>query len=79
MMALGDARAFRTLAEADGGTALNEFAAAFALRSVGETDVMIEALSSEAIRQWRLADATFWQRVRFRARHLRATSPAKGA
>lgn len=72
MMAASDVRAFRTPVEADRGAALDEYAAAFALRSVGETDALIEALSSEAIRQWRLADATFWQRVRFRARRLRA-------
>lgn len=78
MIALGDARAFRTPAGADCSAALDEFAAAFALRSVGETEEMIEALSGEAIQQWRLADATFWQRVRFRARHLRAMSSENG-
>ena len=70
--AISNMPALRVPAEADRGAALDEFAAAFALRSVADTDILIEALSSEAIRQWRLADATFWQRVRFRARRLRA-------
>jgi hypothetical protein len=65
-------RALHIPAGADQDAALAEFAAAFALRSVADTDVLIDALSREAIRQWRLADATFWQRVRFRARRLRA-------
>lgn len=71
-----DLASIRTPAEADQGAALDELAAAFALRSVGEADQLIEALSSEAIRQWRLNDAMFWQRVKFRARRLRACTPA---
>ena len=79
MGSVRDLRSIRMPADADRDAALDEFAAAFALRGIDETDVMIEALSSEAIRQWRLNDATFWQRVRFRARRMRAVSSPAGA
>jgi hypothetical protein len=68
-------RMLRVPTEADQGAALDEFAAAFAERSVAETEVLIGALSNAAIAQWRLTDAMFWQRVRFRARRIRAGAP----
>lgn len=51
---------------------LEELAAAFALRPAAEAEELIESFCAEAIGQWRLQDATFWQRVKFRARMLRA-------
>lgn len=51
---------------------LDELAASFALRPVDEAEELIESFCAEAVRQWRLQDATFWQRVKFRARMLRA-------
>ena len=70
-----DLRLIRTPAEADQAAALDGLAAAFAVRSAAEADAVIEALSAEAIRLWRLNDAMFWQRVKFRARRLRAGAP----
>lgn len=51
---------------------LDELAAAFALRPAVEAEELIESFCADAVRQWRLHDATFWQRVKFRARMLRA-------
>lgn len=51
---------------------LDELAAAFALRPAVEAEAVIESFCAEAVRQWRLHDATFWQRVKFRARMMRA-------
>lgn len=35
---------------------------------------LIEAYAVAAVAQWRIADATFWQRVKFRSRLLRAVA-----
>lgn len=51
---------------------LNTVAATFARRGAEEAEATIAALAAEAIRTWRLDEATFWQRVKFRARMLRA-------
>lgn len=67
--------AMSTPAEADQAAALEELAASFALRDRAESEELIESFCCEAIRQWRLKDATFWQRVKFRARMLRAMTP----
>lgn len=45
----------------------------FAAIPAGEAERLIEAYVVQAISQWRVADATFWQRVKFRARLIRAT------
>lgn len=63
-------QSMRTPPEADQLAALEELAASFALRDRQESEELIES-----IRQWRLKDATFWQRVKFRARMLRAMTP----
>lgn len=68
-------QSMRTPAEADQVAALEELAASFALRDRAESEELIESFCCEAIRQWRLKDATFWQRVKFRARMLRAMTP----
>ncbi|MCU6454240.1 hypothetical protein LPN01_09130 [Sphingomonas sp. A2-49] len=38
-----------------------------------EADAAIDAHVATAIREWRVADATLWQRVRFRSRMIRST------
>ena len=68
-------QSMRTPPEADQVAALEELAASFALRDRQESEELIESFCCEAIRQWRLKDATFWQRVKFRARMLRAMTP----
>ncbi|MEH3159835.1 MAG: hypothetical protein PGN08_13435 [Sphingomonas taxi] len=35
-------------------------------------EALIDQQAALAIREWRLADATFWQRVRYRSRLLRS-------
>lgn len=47
-------------------------AARFAGLATPEAEALIERYVEEAIAQWRVEDATFWQRVKFRARLLRA-------
>lgn len=51
---------------------LDATAARFARREAGDAEAAIAALAAAAIRHWRLDEATFWQRVKFRARMLRA-------
>ena len=46
----------------------------FAAMPAGEAERLIEAYVVQAVSQWRVADATFWQRVKFRARLIRATA-----
>lgn len=58
---------------ADHGPCVEEFALALALHDAAAGELLIEMLVGEAIRQWRLDDATFWQRVKFKARMIRAT------
>ena len=61
---------------ADHGLCVEEFALALALYDAATGEVLIETLVAEAIRHWRLDDATFWQRVKFKARMMRATRRA---
>jgi len=37
------------------------------------SDALLDLLSGDAIKERRLQDATFWQRVKFRSRMLRAS------
>ncbi|KQS03810.1 hypothetical protein ASG11_05765 [Sphingomonas sp. Leaf357] len=71
--------AMRTPALHEQAAALDQFAASFALNDQVESELLITAFCTEAIRQWRLNDATFWQRVKFRARLLRAITPDSGS
>lgn len=64
--------AMRTPALHEQAAALEQLAASFALNDQAESEILIASFCTEAIRQWRLNDATFWQRVKFRARLLRA-------
>lgn len=70
--------AMRTPALHEQAAALEQLAASFALNDQTESETLITAFCTEAIRQWRLNDATFWQRVKFRARLLRAIMPDPG-
>lgn len=70
--------AMRTPAPHEQAAALADLAASFALNDQVESEILIASFCTEAIRQWRLNDATFWQRVKFRARLLRAITPDPG-
>lgn len=48
------------------------FGADFARQPAHNADALLELLIEQALGQWRPADATFWQRVKFRSHLLRA-------
>lgn len=56
----------------DHGPCVEELAREFAKQDPATSEALIETLATQAIRQWRLDDATFWQRVKFQARMIRA-------
>ncbi len=56
----------------DHGPCVEELAREFAKQDATTSEALIETLATQAIRQWRLDDATFWQRVKFQARMIRA-------
>lgn len=56
----------------DHGPCVEELAREFARQDAATSEALIETLATQAIRQWRLDDATFWQRVKFNARMIRA-------
>lgn len=60
---------------ADHGTNVAELAREFARQDPVTSEALIASLVTQAIQQWRLDDATFWQRVKFQARLIRATTP----
>ena len=64
----------RAPAIAPGGGNLVAMSERFAALDVAEAERLIDAYVVQAVSQWRVADATFWQRVKFRARLLRATA-----
>lgn len=53
--------------------ALEADAQRYALMERQEAERLIDAEVTVAIRAWRVADATFWQRVRYRSRMIRVT------
>ena len=55
--------------------ALEDAAAHYARLDPVEAEAVIDALVSGAIAAWRLEDATYWQRVKFRARMIRKMRP----
>ena len=61
------------------GVNLEPMAARFAAMPAGEAEGLIDAYVAQAVAQWRVADATFWQRVKFRARLIRATLRGRDA
>lgn len=52
---------------------LEAAAVRFAAMDRLEADAVIDAHVAVAIREWRIADATLWQRVKFRSRMVRST------
>jgi hypothetical protein len=60
----------------DHGPCVEELAREFAKQDAATSEALIETLATQAIRQWRLDDATFWQRVKFQARMIRARQGA---
>jgi hypothetical protein len=61
----------------DHGANVGDLAREFAQQDAVTSEALIASLVTQAIQQWRLDDATFWQRVKFQARLIRAT-PASG-
>jgi hypothetical protein len=59
------------------GERLDEISGEFALEPAETSDALLDLLTGDAIRERRLQDATFLQRVKFRSRMLRAL--ARGA
>lgn len=58
---------------ADHGHCVEDLAIEFARQDAKTSEALIESLVTQAIRSWRLDDATFWQRVKYQARLIRAT------
>ena len=56
---------------------LEEVATAYAAEPLASSEEELDSLTSEAIAELRLQDATFWQRVKFRARMIRATEQGR--
>jgi len=52
----------------------DEISSEFASGDAEASDAMLDLLTGDAIKEWRLQDATFWQRVKFRSRMLRAAA-----
>ena len=44
---------------------LEEISGEFARDNAEASDALLDLLTEDAIREWRLLDATFWQRVKF--------------
>ena len=59
---------------ADHGANVEDVAREFARQDAVTSEALIASLVTQAIQQWRLDDATFWQRVKFHARLIRATT-----
>jgi hypothetical protein len=51
----------------------DEICGEFAGEDEEESDALLDLLTGDAIKERRLQDATFWQRVKFRSRMLRAS------
>jgi hypothetical protein len=47
---------------------------AYARESQASSDALLDSLTDAAIRALKLQDATFWQRVKFRSRMIRAAA-----
>ena len=50
----------------------DEISGEFAGGDAETSDAMLDQLTGDAIKERRMQDATFWQRVKFRSRMLRA-------
>ncbi len=74
--AFGDepGRALRAPPIASGDRDLDPMGHRFAQMTAGEAETLIDAYVVQAISEWRVTDATFWQRVKLRSRMIRATA-----
>ena len=63
-------RAYTTQEQRD---RFDEISAEFAAEDPEASDALLDLLTGDAIKERRLQDATFWQRVKFRSRMLRAS------
>lgn len=57
---------------------LEEISREYAAAPAHISDAALDSLTDEAISQWRLQDGTFWQRVKFRSRMIRALNEGSG-
>lgn len=55
-------------------TGLENWSRRFAGRDAESSEREIDSITADALEQWRLDDAIFWQRVKLRARRLRAVA-----
>jgi hypothetical protein len=53
---------------------LEEISRLYALESEAVSDAQLDSLTDAAIKARKLQDATFWQRVKFRSRMIRAAA-----
>ena len=53
---------------------LEEVSRLYALETEARSDAQLDSLTSVAIKDRKLQDATFWQRVKFRSRMIRAAA-----
>lgn len=77
--AMGDGpeRALQAPPIAAGDHDLDPMGRRFAQMSAGEAEILIDAYVVQAISEWRVTDATFWQRVKLRSRMIRATARSR--
>ena len=53
---------------------LEEVSRLYALQTEAASDAQLDSLTDAAIKELKLQDATFWQRVKFRSRMIRAAA-----
>jgi len=58
---------------------LEDAARRFAAMPQAEAETVIDLHVAEALRAWRVADATVWQRVKFRSRMIRTADAHRRA
>lgn len=63
-----------TLAPPATAAGLEGAAKRFAIMPQAEAETVIDAHVADALRAWRIADATVWQRVKFRSRMIRTAN-----
>ena len=57
---------------------LDLMARRFADQDAGSAEPAIDDYIGQAVADWRIVDATFWQRVKFRSRLIRAMARGRG-
>ena len=62
----------------DHGSDVTVVAKIFVMHNEAKAEALIATLIAEALERWLLDDATFWQRVRYRTRQLRAQARPRG-